>query len=109
MIKLQTVYIPTKVEDELPDTYESQFELIANQHKNLGWFNKNVSREHMGATHWLKPTEAFVFTPEELKQVLSNAWNDGRNGTEFTGNFPFTSNRYVNHSPEEYIENFLNK
>lgn len=59
--------------------------------------------------HDYTKTEAFVFTPEELKQVLSNAWNDGRNGTEFTGNFPFTSNRYVNHSPEEYIDKLLNK
>lgn len=90
MIKLQTVYIPINGDSDLAACYFSQFE---------EWTHKES----------IKEVKAFVFTPEELKQVLSNAWNDGRNGTEFTGNFPFTSNRYVNHSPEEYIENFLNK
>ncbi len=50
-----------------------------------------------------------------LKQILSQStplipeieksWEDGRNGVEVVGSFPFTSTKYVNKNSHQYISN----
>lgn len=85
MNKLQTVYIPTKVEDKLPEEnvlcIAEEFNGIAAGKLELnGRGIVSCDTDAIGCnvnyiSHWLKPTEAFVFTPEELKQLLEEYTN----------------------------------
>jgi hypothetical protein len=79
----QLIYIPTKVEDELPEDGTIQFELCG-KNKSVGWYQNGV-RQHVGATEWLKPTEANVFTDEQLlelkKKWMSEAWDASKDYT----------------------------
>ena len=82
----QTVYLPVKIEDELP-TQEvcalNEHNMLVGHLKHLG---KGVIRpivyvedEHqeMGnITHWLKQQEGYFFTPEQLNQFISNVIKD---------------------------------
>lgn len=82
----QTVYLPVKIEDELP-TQEvcalNEHNMLVGHLKHLG---KGVIRpivyvedEHqeMGnITHWLKKQEGYFFTPEQLNQFISNVIKD---------------------------------
>lgn len=79
MNKLQTVYIPTKIEDELPKE-TCKVGIIINENfdfaywmKVLGIFDHHrsgLNHKQKDITHWLKPTEGRFFTEEELKQLL---------------------------------------
>ena len=69
----QLVYLPTKVEDELPEIGRATFtfneeidtcSFLANDGSFKEWYQHF---EHK-PTHWLKPQEAFVFTPEQLNE-----------------------------------------
>jgi len=80
----QTVYLPVKVEDELPSENESS--KVAILHKERGFdfayymhkwklfdhFKQGLSYKQSDITHWLKPQEAFVFTPEQLNEYTAN-------------------------------------
>jgi len=125
MNKLQTVYIPTKVEDELPELDKSVFTLNTmikgrvkfppeDNGENISincrkttipngcesWYDENNFGTMYSKVHtWLKPTEAYIFTQEELKQVLSDAFDAGNK----------RGYGYDSDTREEYIENFLNK
>jgi len=93
MNKLQTVYVPTKVEDELPDimksvvtvnsngkysvhqrvdaeVYKDDLETLTEFHDKYGFLNFGYTEVFV--TDWLKPKQAFVFTPDQLKQLLSD-------------------------------------
>lgn len=62
----QTVYLPVKVEDELPKP--SKYLVIKEKgDKDFVYtpFSKDI-------THWLKPQEAFVFTPEQLNEYTQS-------------------------------------
>lgn len=77
----QTVYIPTKVEDIC---------------------NPDVVLATIGNTDiFMHEKEAYVFTPEELKQLLSDAFDAGHRICK--GGFLYIP------SKREYIENLLNK
>jgi hypothetical protein len=104
--QLQTVYIPTNVEDEL-----SEREVIAINDANdtlvgyleqVGYSVKCESEETqlLNVTHWLKSTQAYVFTPDELKQLLSDTFDKGRDYQRDFG---------VINSKETYIEKLLKK
>jgi hypothetical protein len=90
----QTIYIPTKVEDELPeeDTFYlckigfnviKQIELFkgifineeGNENIDDDTDIKDITPYKSSITEWFKPTEAYVFTPEELKQLLEEYTN----------------------------------
>lgn len=66
MYKIQTVYLPVKVEDELPKP-SKYLVLKENGDKDFVYtpFSKNV-------THWLKEQEVFVLTPEQLNEYTAN-------------------------------------
>lgn len=95
MNKLQTVYIPTK------DLTEFEQPLI----DSLGDF--------------IFKTEAFVFTPEEFKQVLSDAFQSAREFNSLDGVVDVdvvlpmggdTSDlQAIWINADDYIKNFLNK
>lgn len=69
----QTVYLPVKVEDELIPKGETASVSFDNgssfsyEAKGNGW-----KAEEVKYTHWLKPQEALVFTPEQLNEYTSN-------------------------------------
>lgn len=80
----QTVYLPVKVEDELPS--ETENSKVAILHKERGFdfayymhkwksfdhFKQGLSYKQSDITHWLKPQEAFVLTPEQLNEYTAN-------------------------------------
>lgn len=119
MSKLQTVYIPTKVEDELPEKDEIYlckvgFNTIKQIELFKGIFIKQEGNENIdddtditdiipdkSVTEWLKPTEAFVFTPEELKP-LQDLVDEGYDAYD-------TSHHLQVQRMLKTIENFLNK
>ncbi len=76
----QTVYLPVKVEDELPNSKdESEIEVLF-QYKGilfLGWFNpetkffstsNGLAEYYTDVDLWFKLQEAVVFTPEQLNE-----------------------------------------
>jgi hypothetical protein len=77
MNKKETVYIPTKIEDELPKekgyysvcsiNLTTKNESIDNLRFNGIKFIDMPNWEHI---YWLKPTKEYSFTEEELKQLL---------------------------------------
>lgn len=81
----QIVHIPVKVEDELPKE-NCKVGIIINGEFDFAYFiryndQKNFIFDHHKSglhhkqkdiTHWLKPTDVFVFSPEELKQLLED-------------------------------------
>ena len=76
-MKIQTVYIPTKVEEELPESegYYKTEEEGTSYFDSDHWFNNHQLEKPRYPIHWLKPTETYVFTPEELKQLLEEYTN----------------------------------
>jgi hypothetical protein len=94
MNKLQTVYIPVS------DLNSSEL-IVCNE----GIENSCLDR--------VKIVEAFVFTPEELKQLLSDAIEHGLNSfDEFDKGYNYDEESRaegLKEIQEEYIENFLNK
>ena len=95
MIQKQTVYLPVKVEDELPNEFDIVTFIakvpVVNQFQNLtseeeidfsfrGWMENDKFLIHgIGeelsdgkVTHWLKPQEAFVFTSEQLNEYTQS-------------------------------------
>lgn len=84
MINKQTVYIPTKVEDELPDE-SCKTGIIKNGEFDFAYWIKDfntfdhhksgVHHKQSEISHWLKPTEAYVFTPEEFEKMLQDYTN----------------------------------
>jgi len=80
----QTVYLPVKVEDELPNSKdESEIEVLF-QYKGilfLGWFNpetkffstsNGLAEYYTDVDLWFKLQEAFVFTPEQLNEYTQS-------------------------------------
>lgn len=73
----QTVYLPVKVEDELPEIGRATFtfneeidtcSFLANDGSFKEWYQHF---EHK-PTHWLKPQELFVFTKEQLNEYTQS-------------------------------------
>jgi len=95
----KTVYIPIKIEDELPKEldlvifiaqvpFNHQFKIFDDGSTTMefvfkGWLENEKYLIHgLGEellegkiTHWFKPKESFVFTPKELKQLLKDYTN----------------------------------
>jgi hypothetical protein len=74
MYKIQTVYLPVKVEDEIPELdgyYRTQEEGTSYLH-NGNWFNNHLLEKPRYPIHWLKEQESFVFTPEQLNEYTAN-------------------------------------
>lgn len=70
----QTVYLPVKVEDEIPELdgyYRTQEEGTSYLH-NGNWFNNHLLEKPRYPIHWLKEQESFVFTPEQLNEYTAN-------------------------------------
>lgn len=74
----QTVYLPVKVEDEFPN---GECVMISQTHDMLVGYPADVDGEIQAddehqilshITHWLKPKEIFVFTPEQLNEYTAN-------------------------------------
>lgn len=72
-----TVYLPVKVEDELPEIGRATFtfneeidtcSFLANDGSFKEWYQHF---EHK-PTHWLKSQEAFAFIPEQLNEYTAN-------------------------------------
>ena len=83
-IQKQTVYVPVKVEDELPEIGESVFtsdeeidtcSFLAKDGKFKEWYQHF---EHE-PTHWLKPHEGYFFTSVHFNQLLSDVIKDTLN------------------------------
>ncbi|XAI97318.1 hypothetical protein [Leptolyngbya phage Lbo-JY46] len=84
-MKKKTVYIPVKVEDEKPEYDSKEFTIDSKNRKsvhhyiqvpkNHTWYDKNGFLnfgEDSYVTHWLREKKLFVFTSEQLEEVLSN-------------------------------------
>ena len=66
----------------------------------------------------IKSSHRFAVTRGKIDELISlisqstplipeieKAWEDGRDGTEVVGSFPFTSTKYVNKNLQDYITN----
>jgi len=112
----ELVYIPTKIVDErfyhtkefCLDSYGSK--RLMNYLGNGEWVGEGGVTDNI--THWLKPREAYVFTTEELKQLLSDVFDAGKyedyKDISFDGGENYETIRIVK-DKQEYIENLLNK
>ena len=132
MNKLQTVYIPTKVKDELPKiTTTSIPEDKWGVHEShsclehgckygykdcpveIGLTKQKYPCEFCGDEFHpeMEKKEGYFFTPEELKQLLSDTFDASRKKHWIGGrNFGNDENMALDFdNAEEYIENFLNK
>lgn len=80
----QKVYLPVKVEDELPEigkatfTFNEEIDTCSFLSKD-GTFKEWYQHFEHKPTHWLKPQEVFVFTSEQLNQLLSGVIKDTLN------------------------------
>lgn len=109
----QTVYVPTKVVDEgfyhtkefCLDSYGGK--RLMNYLGNGEWVDEGGVTDNI--THWLKSTEAYVFTPEEFEQLLSDAFNAGHNRGYNLACCEAVNSDCLTPTKEEYIENLLNK
>lgn len=74
MYKIQTVYLPVKVEDEkIPEYTLAIVSCEGNTHFNqVKYYASHFKEDFEMVTHWLKPQEAFVFTPEQLNEYTAN-------------------------------------
>lgn len=79
MNKLQTVYISTDVEDIARELQDGCEYIVIGKTNSVYidfWSDGEFYAPKAGeALKVIKPTEAFVFTPEELKQLLSDYTN----------------------------------
>lgn len=94
MIKIekQTVYLPVKVEDELPENgkilainpkIDKPFEIMYSKEENIFICgNVRFFPKDSGISHCLKPQEGYFFTPEQLNQLLSDVIKDTLNAAE---------------------------
>lgn len=83
MIQKQTIYLPVKVEDELP-LESCKCGIIKNEEFDLSYFIKAPSYnvfDHVKSglyhkqteiTHWLKPQEGYFFTSKQLNEYTAN-------------------------------------
>ena len=73
----QKIYLPVKVEDELPEIGMCKFmfnednDFVSFLNKN-GKFTEWFTTKNQQPTHWLKPQEAFVFSSEQLNEYTQN-------------------------------------
>jgi len=114
--QLQTVYIPIKVEDELPEreviAINDVNDTLVGYLEQVGYSVKCESEETqlLNVTHWLKSTQAYVFTPDELKQVLSDTFDAGQyeewKDVSYDGGENYETVKIVKNK-EQYIENLL--
>lgn len=102
---VQTVYVPTKVEEKLPER-----EVIAKNISNdflVGYVYKISDDDYWceddhqrlaQTTHWLKPQEGIFFTVEEynakMKEVIEETLKNGAEGAE-TKFIPFTDDEEI--------------
>ena len=106
----QTVYILTRVEDELPEE-NCKLGIIINNKFDFAYWMKvlkifdhhrsGLNHRQKDITHWLKPTEGYFFTPEEL-EPLQDIVNEGYDAYDETHHL--IVQRWL-----KTIENFLNK
>ena len=86
-MKKQTIYIPTKVEDELPESvgWYDVLERTLKMDADRMYFDGTdfINKKPFTITHWIKETESHVFTTEELKEQLSNSFQCGREFSSF--------------------------
>lgn len=80
----QTVYLPVKVEDELPNSKDGFDIEVLFQYKGtlfLGWFNpetkffstsNGLAEYYTDIDLWFKLQKVFVFTPEQLNEYTAN-------------------------------------
>lgn len=100
MNKLTTIYVPVRVEDELPK-HNGTVLIIKNEQFFLTTYDEGIGFGISGGERkWLKPTEAYVHTPEELlelkKKWCSEAFEAGeRHIKEQVVSFP-NKQTYVN-------------
>ncbi len=118
----QTIYIPTEIlEESLFTTQEvdeecnkpdlqnwvdnGQLDCLIDEEQGgiIGYIHHHhIERITNKLNQQLLKKEAYIFTPEELKQLLSDAFKAGENYEN--------QNNYFNAPDEqEYIENLLNK
>lgn len=102
----KTVYIPTDVRDELPETEvlainERDYMLVGyiRKYGNYQFICENEESKITDVAYWLKPTEAYTFTKDELVKLLRITFDAGN------------EKRDNNNSPtrREYIAQLLNE
>lgn len=85
MYKIQSVYVPVKVEDELPNKeacgISNKNELLvgyirSTEHSHTGYEISNDDTSMTSVDRWLKPQEGYFFTEEQLNELLSNVIKD---------------------------------
>ena len=103
---VQTVYVPTKVEEKLPER-----EVIAKNISNdflVGYVYKISDDDYWceddhqrlaQTTHWLKPKKGIFFTQEEynkhIKEIIEQTLKNGAENAE-TKFIPFTDDEEIN-------------
>lgn len=117
----QTVYLPIKVEDELPENNKNVFCLISDGFETELVFEDGVFRLYEGGdcyeyekenvSHWLKPQELFVFTPEQLNEYTDKLFTveDMRKALWCLGDVLFNNNQngIEEGEPEKYFNEII--
>lgn len=112
----QTVYIPVKVEDEkIPEhTVVTVSCDGGTQFNQVKYYTSYFKEDFEMVTHWLKPQEAFVFTPEQLneytqaviKQALETAAEKALCNFDEGGCTEFVDEQSITNTFEETFNKF---
>lgn len=84
MYKIQSVYVPVKVEDErTSEFYKDRLFLLKGSVRDVGdyfgdgiFYSQVETKTTQEVTHWLKEEKGYFFTTEQLNELLSNVIKD---------------------------------
>lgn len=84
MYKIQSVYLPVKVEDErTSEFYKDRLFLLKGSVRDVGdyfgdgiFYSQVETKTTQEVTHWLKEEKGYFFTTEQLNELLSNVIKD---------------------------------
>lgn len=109
----QIVYLPVKLENEaIPEYTTAIVSCDGNINFNqVKYYASHFKEDFEMVTHWLKPQEAFVFTPEELneyiqkviKQALETAAENAKVVEEELGSDEYRENSIDTFESVEFI------
>lgn len=77
-MKPKLIYIPIDANEELPTVNSIYHHVLKNSKyrpiETALYYNGVFSTNNV--THWLKPVEQYIFTPDELKELLEKTFDE---------------------------------
>ncbi len=106
-LQKQKAYLPIQVEakNKVPMPKNTDLFIIYDE-GSIGHLYENEQPFEV-ATHWLKEEDRFVFSEQELRELLSNAFNAARETKEYQTFGEGVPTNYNYPKSNDYINNLL--